>query len=279
VPEDVVPSLVATRHAIAPSQRGVVALLVVTLALGGLAAGERAAAAADRPTRQQQLRFMWAMAGQESGWDYYARNRTSGAFGKYQIMPFNWPAWADDYLGDRRADQTPYNQEVVAYGKLRDLHRWLGSWKRVAYWWLTGSSERRERKWSSYAKGYVRNIMQLRKRAPADGGRLPARTSSKATAGDWRRSAESQDLRRSAGGRPWPKRGRVRDGQVLRVTAARMAGRDVRWLRVVTVDGRRGWLAQPRTVPARTPTDARRWRDVVDEGDARDRRHVRPEPR
>ncbi len=49
---------------------------------------------------------MWAMAGQESGWDYYARNASSGAFGKYQIMPFNWPVWADEYLGDasRRPD-------------------------------------------------------------------------------------------------------------------------------------------------------------------------------
>ena len=141
------------------------------------------------------------------GLDYYARNASSGAFGKYQIMPFNWPAWAKTYLGDAQADQTPWNQEKVAFGKLRDLYGWLGSWKRVAYWWLTGSSERRERRWSAYARGYVRNIMRLRARAPRDGGIKPARTSSRPGRGDWRRSAIRQRLRVEPGGRAWSRRG------------------------------------------------------------------------
>ena len=115
---------------------------------------------------------MWAMAGQESGWDYYARNASSGAFGKYQIMPFNWPVWAAQYLGDRRADQTPWNQEMVAYGKLRDLYGWLGTWKRVAYWWLTGSTDRDERRWSGYARGYVEQHHALARPGPRRRGRL-----------------------------------------------------------------------------------------------------------
>ena len=49
----------------------------------------------EMPSRREQRRFMWAMAGQESGWDYFNRNRASGAYGKYQIMPMNWPSWAD----------------------------------------------------------------------------------------------------------------------------------------------------------------------------------------
>ena len=153
------------------------ALVIVALAAG---AAPRPGFAAEPPERNEQLRFMWAMAQQESGGDYYARNVSSGAFGRYQIMPFNWPAWAQKYLGDRRAEQTPWNQEQVAYGKLRDLYRWLGSWKRVAYWWLTGSSEPNEKRWSSYAKGYVRNIMTLRKQAPRRGSTMPVKTDSMA---------------------------------------------------------------------------------------------------
>ena len=228
----------------------------------------RPGVAASPPDRDEQLRFMWAMAGQESGWDYYARNTASGAFGKYQIMPFNWPAWADKYLGDRHADQTPFNQEKVAFGKLRDLYAWLGSWKRVAYWWLTGSSEKNEKRWSAYATGYVKNIMQLRKKAPKGGSKMPPRTSSRVDSGDWRRSGEEQVLRLTAAGKPWPDRGRLRDGQVLKVKAATRTGAGIRWIRVVTADGRLGWLKQSRTVPTHKPASARRWADVKETGDA-----------
>jgi hypothetical protein len=240
------------------------------------------AAAAGRPDRDAQRRFMWAMAGQESGWDYYARNAASGAFGKYQIMPFNWPAWARTYLGDARAEPTPWNQEQVAFGKISDLYRWLGSWKRVAYWWLTGSREPRERRWSAYARGYVRNIMRLRSRAPRDGGSMPRRTSSRADRGDWRRSASRQRLRIEPGARAWARRGVIRDGEIVQVRTAATIGRNRRWVRVVTADGRLGWLPQLATLPAHRPPRARRWRDVDDRGrraGPEDRRHVRPRPR
>jgi hypothetical protein len=225
---------------------------------------------------------MWAMAGQESGWDYYARNTWSGAFGKYQIMPFNWPAWARTYLGDARADQTPWNQERVAFGKIRDLYRWLGSWKRVAYWWLTGSTERRERRWSSYARGYVRSILRLRARAPRDGGRMPRRSSASVTRGDWRRSGIRQRLRMEPGGRAWARRGVIRDGDVVRVRAIGAGRRGGRWMRVVTADGRTGWLPRTATLPAHRPERPRRWHDVRyrgPSGDVADRRHARPVPR
>ena len=61
---------------------------------------------------------MYAMGQVESGGNYTARNPTSGAYGKYQIMPSNWPAWARRYLGNPSARQTPANQEIVAAGKM-----------------------------------------------------------------------------------------------------------------------------------------------------------------
>jgi hypothetical protein len=254
------------------------AALGVCLAAGGLAQPTLAA----MPSEREQLRFMWAMAGQESGWDYYARNAASGAFGKYQIMPANWPVWAGQHLGDPRADQTPWNQEQVAYAKVRELYRWLGAWKRVAYWWLTGRTGRDERRWSSYAKGYVAAIMRLRHRAPEDGGRMPSRTASRPDRGDWRLVTGGPRLHLGVAGRPWARRGALREGEVLRVREGVTKRNGVEWIAVVTRDGRVGWLPRTSTLPAERPTHAASWRDVSARGRAAeppDRRLTRPRPR
>ncbi len=270
-----------TRHVrVSVGLAATLCVLVVGVSMAEPRASASGAAAAE-PLRRELVAFMWAMAGQESGWDYYARNPSSGAFGRYQIMPFNWPVWAGQYLGDARADQTPWNQERVASAKLGDLYRWLGSWKRVAYWWLTGRTDRDERDWSSYARGYVHNIMTLRHRAPADAGEWPVRTSSRPGRGDWRISAVHQRLRADAAGRPWRRAGRLEDGQVVLIRRTSGQGR-VRWLQVVTRDGRLGWLPQARTLPAARPSGARAWQDVQQRGSrepASDRRGVRPRPR
>jgi hypothetical protein len=237
--------------------------------------------AAAMPDRDDQARFMWAMAGQESGWDYFARNASSGAFGRYQIMPFNWPAWAAEYLADPRADQTPWNQERVAFGKIRDLYRWLGSWRRVAYWWLTGRTDRDDRRWSAYADGYVKDIMRLRQRAPRGAAPSPARVSSLARPGDWRRSASRQSLHLGVSGRVWSRGGFLRDGEVLRVRRGRTKRSGVPWIAVVTVDGRLGWLRRQETLPAERPAGAARWQDVDERGrpSRSDRRMAQPRPR
>jgi hypothetical protein len=107
-------------------------------------------------------RFMYAVGQVESGGNYKARNPSSGAYGKYQIMPSNWPSWAATYLGDRKAKQSPVNQEKVAAGKFSSLHRSLDTWRRTAYWWLTGS--KRTSGWSAYARRYVDKVMRLYKR-------------------------------------------------------------------------------------------------------------------
>jgi hypothetical protein len=110
-------------------------------------------------------RFMAAVGSVESGGDYTARNPVTGAYGKYQIMPSNWPAWARQYLGNAKAKKTPRNQDRVAAGKMSSLHRWLGTWRRVAYWWLTGSSKTSG--WSSHAKRYVAKVIARYRNGPA----------------------------------------------------------------------------------------------------------------
>jgi Transglycosylase-like domain len=110
-------------------------------------------------------KFMNAIAKVESGGRYTAQNTSSGAYGKYQIMPSNWPAWARQYLGNAHAAPTPANQEKVAAAKFRGLYAWLGSWRRVAYWWLTGSDATAG--WSASARLYVDKVMTAYKGASA----------------------------------------------------------------------------------------------------------------
>ena len=147
-------------------QAVVVALLAMAILL--TVAGPEVALAKNPPGLGK---FMNAVGRVESGGRYTARNKTSGAYGKYQIMPSNWPAWARTYLGNAKAKQTPANQEKVAAGKFRDLYRWLGSWRRVAYWWLTGSS--RPSGWSSTARSYVNKVMHYYASASAKMPKAP----------------------------------------------------------------------------------------------------------
>jgi hypothetical protein len=102
-------------------------------------------------------RFLYALGQVESGGRYTALNSVSGVYGKYQIMPSSWRAWAKLYLGDVDAEPTPDNQETVARAKVHSLYHGLDSWRRVAYWWLTGSSQTSG--WSTYATRYVNKVM------------------------------------------------------------------------------------------------------------------------
>ncbi|MDP9483078.1 MAG: transglycosylase family protein [Chloroflexota bacterium] len=106
-------------------------------------------------------RFLRALGEVESRGNYEARNSKSGAYGKYQIMPANWPGWAKKYLGSATAPQTPKNQERVARAKVKDLHTWLGNWPNVAHWWLTGSGERNRALWSASSTAYVEKVMAI----------------------------------------------------------------------------------------------------------------------
>lgn len=131
-------------------------VLIAALALVLLVdvAGPATTLATDPP---QLDRFMEAVGLVESHGNHTARNATSGAYGRYQILPDNWRQWARRYLGDADARPTPANQERVARAKMASLYHWLGTWRRVSYWWLTGSS--RTSAWSQAASRYVARVM------------------------------------------------------------------------------------------------------------------------
>jgi len=120
---------------------------------------------------------MTGLACTESGGRFDAFNAKSGSFGKYQIMPRNWPAWAARYMGNRWAKPTPQNQEVVARERVLDLYSKHGSWRRTAYWWLTGNSTADETLWSVRAAGYVNKVTSIAQEAadPRLADEVPAR--------------------------------------------------------------------------------------------------------
>ena len=233
-----------------PRRRMLASLVFAALAVGLLTPAmsfvgtpPRASAAEHAPARLAE--FLWALAGQESGWRYDAENPSSGAYGKYQIMPFNWPNWSRDYIGDPHAPQTAVNQEIVAAGKVIDLHRWLRRYDRVAYWWLSGLRDPDKSNWSSYARNYVANVMSLMGRAPAGGdGPTPTEPNTGLERGDVLRTDRSFRLR---AGPSWPSATLVRvprhsELTVLRSKWVPINGQPRAWVRLEAPDGTRGWV-------------------------------------
>ncbi len=79
--------------------------------------------------------FIAAISGQESGGDYNAVNGRTGAAGKYQIMPENWPAWAEEAGIGADAEMTPENQEIVARFKLGQYYDKYGARDAAIAWY------------------------------------------------------------------------------------------------------------------------------------------------
>lgn len=79
--------------------------------------------------------FINAIAGQESGGDYEAENGDTGAYGKYQIMPENWAAWAEEAGIGADAPRTPENQEIVARFKLGQYYDKYGARGAAIAWY------------------------------------------------------------------------------------------------------------------------------------------------
>ena len=200
--------------------------------------------------------FMTGLACTESTGRYTAENDRSGAYGKYQIMPRNWRAWAGRYLGNRWAQPTPRNQEFVAQRRIEDLYELRGKWRRVAYWWLTGDGEGDESKWTKHAALYVRRVMgavqaaavtRRARRRSASRPVLPGRLCRSAGQG------EPLPRVRVTGGRVYIRReagseyraiGTVRRDQKLAVLGRALDARGKPWLKVGLPHGEIGWIAK-----------------------------------
>lgn len=86
--------------------------------------------------------FVRAIAGKESGGSYTARNRDSGAMGKYQIMPSNIEGpggWDMEILGRNITPQqfmaNPALQDKIALGKLRQYYNKYGPRGAASAWY------------------------------------------------------------------------------------------------------------------------------------------------
>ena len=231
-------------------RRVLAGVLALTLIAG--VPGPGPTAAHPHPTPKGIRQFMWAVGLWESGGSYTARNKQSLAYGKYQIMPLNWPVWAKRYIGNAKAPQSPVNQERVARAKMIDLYHWLGKWDWVAYWWLTGKTDHNRKKWSLVARRYVSGIMSLyrdalRRRLPGApyypiGKRVPALPTSRSTGSVYVRRTPSA-ASRIVGSLPPGKQVYVRG--TVRGPGGRL------WLRVRFHDGRTGWVSTKHMTPPR----------------------------
>ena len=79
--------------------------------------------------------LMAAIGGQESGGNYDAQNGRTGAYGKYQIMPGNWPSWSEEAGLGSNAERTPENQEKVARFKLNQYLQQYGAEGAMVAWY------------------------------------------------------------------------------------------------------------------------------------------------
>lgn len=87
--------------------------------------------------------FMTAISGQESGsaaGNYTDVNPDTGAQGRFQIMPSNWPSWSRQAGLGPNAPRTPQNQDAVARYKMAEYFNNYHNWGAVAAAWYGGPS-------------------------------------------------------------------------------------------------------------------------------------------
>jgi hypothetical protein len=84
-------------------------------------------------------RLVNAIKSQESGNDYAARNKDSGALGAYQIMPFNLSGWGQEAVGHAVSPDefmgSPQLQDQIAQYKLNQYLQKYGAAGAAAAWY------------------------------------------------------------------------------------------------------------------------------------------------
>jgi hypothetical protein len=102
-----------------------------------------------------------AIRGKESGGNYRAVNRHSGALGAYQIMPGNLGPWSREILGRTvsRSEflSNPSLQDAIATGKLRQYYQKYGA-AGAATAWYAGPGAVSKKMGSTKAQGQYPSI-------------------------------------------------------------------------------------------------------------------------
>ena len=84
-------------------------------------------------------KFLHAIQGQESGGNYGAVNKSSGALGKYQVMPANVANWSKAAIGRAISPQeflrSPQLQEQVSQYQLRNYYNQFGPAGAAVAWY------------------------------------------------------------------------------------------------------------------------------------------------
>jgi len=115
--------------------------------------------------------FMEAVSAQESGGDYNAVGGIAvngeRALGKFQIMPGNWPVWAEEAGIGSNAPMTPENQEIVARYKLGQYYDELGPEGALVAWY---SGYQNGIRWRDGAPDAIGEGGHYSWDAPQDGG-------------------------------------------------------------------------------------------------------------
>jgi len=86
---------------------------------------------------QDTKKLALAIRQHESGGNYNAQGG-SGENGAYQFMPSTWKSWANTHLGNSNAEQTPQNQNKVAYMQIQSLKDKGYTPEQIASTWNSG---------------------------------------------------------------------------------------------------------------------------------------------
>lgn len=117
--------------------------------------------------------FLWAIGQQESGGNYKSVNSSSGALGKYQVMPANIPSWTKKALGHSVSTteylNSPQEQEAVAHTILGGYYAKYGPAGAAAAWY-SGQPDPNKTYGNPPVYKYVASVLALMARAPANAG-------------------------------------------------------------------------------------------------------------
>jgi Transglycosylase SLT domain len=121
----------------------------------------------------EQARFIWAIGQQESGGNYGAVNSSSGALGRWQVMPANLPSW-ESQCGMPQAGpgyylSHPAYQNRLAACKLGRDYRAYGA-RGAAAVWYSGQPDWHATYGDPPVYQYVADVIAIMGGAPAGSG-------------------------------------------------------------------------------------------------------------